>query len=361
MKPQVNLQTPHETVTRDLLEWYDRHRRDLPWRAKPGETAEPYRVWLSEIMLQQTTVATVRHRYAAFLERWPSVTALAEASLDDVLHEWQGLGYYARARNLHKCARVVAERPDAAFPTTEAELRELPGVGDYTAAAVAAIAFNEQAGPVDGNVIRVITRLHGIDDVMPAGKRAVSEAVEPLVPDDRPGDFAQAMMDLGATVCTPRNPACGICPWSRRCEARISGDPTAYPVKPAKKPRPTRYGRVFWMMDRDGRVAIRTRPEQGLLGGMIEFPSTNWRDDAWSDAEAAAEAPVPGEWSMLDGEVEHTFTHFHLRLSVMMLEPVSANELPEGCRLVAPDDFGREALPTVMKKVAAFATKHQSS
>jgi len=357
MKRQAS--SPEETSA--LLGWYDRHRRDLPWRAKPGETPDPYRVWLSEVMLQQTTVATVKNRYAAFLERWPTVAALAEASLDDVLHEWQGLGYYARARNLHRCAQAVAALPDARFPATEAGLRDLPGIGDYTAAAIAAIAFNQPTAAVDGNVIRVITRLRGIADVMPAGKAAVARAVEPLVPDDRPGDFAQAMMDLGATVCSPRNPRCELCPWQGMCVAARSRNPERFPAKPAKKQRPTRYGTVFWITDREGRVALRTRAEKGLLGGMAEFPSTDWRDVPWSSDEAIAEAPLVQSWTPLDGEVEHTFTHFHLKLAVLTGGPVSPNAIPEGYRLISPKAFSGEALPTVMKKVAALVAKAYSS
>lgn len=343
--------------TKALLEWYDRHRRTLPWRSEPGSKPDPYRVWLSEVMLQQTTVATVKNRYAAFLERWPTITALAEASLDEILHEWQGLGYYARARNLHRCAQAVAARPDAEFPTTEVELRELPGVGDYTAAAIAAIAFDEPAAPVDGNVIRVMTRLYAIEEVMPAGKTIVSEAMKPMVPEDRPGDFAQALMDLGATVCTPRKPTCALCPWQQDCTANKQGDQTQFPVKPVKKARPTRYGVVYWMADREGRVAVRTREEKGLLGGMTEFPSTSWREAPWSVEEAVSEAPVNQSWSEMAGGVEHTFTHFHLKLSVIAADPVSPNKLPEGCRLVAPDALADEALPTVMKKVAAAVAK----
>lgn len=352
-----------------LLDWYDRHGRSLPWRAARGETPDPYRVWLSEIMLQQTTVATVRKRFEAFLERWPTVVDLADASLDDVLHEWQGLGYYARARNLHRCARAVAARPDAAFPETEAGLRELPGIGDYTAAAIAAIAFDAPAAPVDGNVIRVIARFMAIGAEMPAHKGRIKDAVEPMVPPARPGDFAQAMMDLGATVCTPRKPACALCPWRADCRARASGDPLRFPVRPEKKQRPTRFGTVFWVRDSAGRVALRRRPEKGLLGGMMEFPSTGWRDDPWPPEEAAREAAralgraagqeVP--WRQLPGHVGHTFTHFHLELAVLTSGEVSGNAWPEGWRAVSPEDFPGEALPTVMKKVARFVDAVYSS
>ncbi|MBT4888428.1 MAG: A/G-specific adenine glycosylase [Rhodospirillales bacterium] len=272
-----------------LLDWYDLNRRELPWRhAQP----DPYHVWLSEVMLQQTTVVAVTPRYARFLERWPDIQALAEASLDDVLHEWQGLGYYARARNLHCCAQHIVAQDEGRFPDTEKALHDLPGVGDYTAAAIAAIAFGEPVAPVDGNVIRVISRLDALEQIMPTGKQVVQKRVTRLVPEDRPGDFAQAMMDLGAIVCTPRNPKCEICPWEEACKARAGGDAQSYPRKAPKKHKPTRYGVVFWLTDRSGRVMLRRREEKGLLGGMMEFPSTEWLEQAQSSEDVAFQAPV---------------------------------------------------------------------
>jgi len=335
-----------------LLDWYDVHRRDLPWRMAPGETADPYRVWLSEVMLQQTTVAAVTPRFARFLARWPSVEALAAASLDEVLHEWQGLGYYARARNLHRCAQTVAEAHGGRFPTTEAELRKLPGIGTYTAAAIAAIAFDQKATAVDGNVERVMARMFGVDRPLPAAKKDLAELARGLTPDIRTGDFAQAMMDLGATVCMPRRPRCAVCPWREGCVARAAGTAEQLPRRAPKAARPTRYGMAFWLEDGDGRVLLRKRPTEGLLAGLYEFPSTPWREDGWAADEALAHAPDPaGSYSVLGGEVVHVFTHFRLVLQVAKGAPCGAIE---GV-WAHPDDFGDYALPSVMKKVAKWA------
>ncbi|MGE0213544.1 MAG: A/G-specific adenine glycosylase, partial [Parvibaculaceae bacterium] len=295
-----------------LLAWYDRHRRVLPWRSAPGEAADPYRVWLSEIMLQQTTVAAVGRYFRDFTLRWPTVEALAAAPLDQVLAAWAGLGYYARARNLHACAKVVAGTHQGRFPSTSAALRTLPGIGAYTAGAIAAIAFGERAAAADANAERVIARLFAIDTPMPKAKAEITALLEPLVPEDRPGDFAQALMDLGATVCTPRKPQCLICPWTEECEGRRLGIAEALPRKAEKKARPTRRGVAFWIERRDGVVLLRRRPERGLLGGMLEVPSTAWAGKL--PADPSGEAPVAARWRKLPGTVEHTFTHFHLVL-----------------------------------------------
>ncbi len=341
----------------DLLSWYDRNRRDLPWRSRPGEAPDPYHVWLSEIMLQQTTVATVMPRYQAFLERWPTMATLAAALLDDVLHEWQGLGYYARARNLHRCAGVVNREYGGVFPDTESGLHALPGIGEYTAAAIAAIAFGKVTAPVDGNIIRVISRLEKIETPMPAGKKQIEAAVEAMVPAYRPGDFAQAMMDLGAMVCTPRNPKCNECPWAEGCRVHGSGEEDRFPVKKPKQSKPTRHGTVFWLVDGDGRVLLRRRPESGLLGGMMEFPSTEWEEKQTPNGEVLQQAPpYAGKWQALEGEVKHTFTHFHLRLTVWKARVGTCASLPNGY-WVFPNDFGNHALPTVMKKVAGHLDK----
>jgi A/G-specific adenine glycosylase len=333
-----------------LLDWYGRERRTLPWRS---DNPDPYRVWLSEVLLQQTTVATVKPRYQKFLERWPDVLALAAASLDDVLHEWQGLGYYARARNLHACAQKVVGDHGGRFPDTEDGLITLPGIGDYTAAAIAAIAFGQDTAPVDGNIIRVISRLDAMDDKMPAGKQRVKVRVSELAPPGRAGDFAQAMMDLGAGICTPKNPKCDRCPWVSECRATKQDDPALFPRKAAKKERPTRYGVVFWLTDGDGRVHLRRRAEKGLLGGMMEFPSTDWLEAQEDDATVAGQAPLPTTvWHALDGEVAHTFTHFHLRLQVWTGQTGESRNLDNGV-WVHPSDLGSHALPTVMKKVVA--------
>jgi A/G-specific adenine glycosylase len=278
----------------DLLRWYDRHRRRLPWRAEPGETPDPYRVWLSEIMLQQTTVGAVIPYYERFVSRFPTVQALAAAPLDTVLSAWAGLGYYARARNLHACARAVAA--SGGFPADLAALQALPGIGAYTAAAIGAIAFGIPAVPVDGNVERVASRLFAIEAPMPAAKPAIREAAARLGADPaaraRPGDFAQAIFDLGAGVCTPAAPGCAVCPWLAACAARRLGLQASLPRKAPKKDRPMRYGVHFWLTDDRRMVLLRTRPYQGLLGGMTELPGTPWRDTPWSMAEALGDAPM---------------------------------------------------------------------
>lgn len=344
---------PAPEVNRALLDWYDRHRRDLPWRARPGEPVDPYRVWLSEIMLQQTTVATVGPYFNAFLTRWPDVGALAAAELDDVLRAWAGLGYYARARNLHRCARVVAAEHGGAFPADEAALRDLPGIGRYTAAAVSAIAFDLPAVPVDGNVERVVARLFAVDESLPAAKPRLHDLAAGLTPDTRPGDFAQALMDLGATVCTPRRPACAICPLSEMCEGRRLGIAETLPRKMPKKPKPQRFGVAFWAVRPDGAVLLRRRPESGLLGGMMEVPSTEWRDRPWSEAEALEHAPLAADWRPLAGAVRHVFTHFGLELAVLACD-AGAGASADG-RWVAQEDLAAEALPTVMRKIVRHA------
>jgi len=339
-------------VSTELLKWYDAHRRDLPWRAAPGEAADPYRVWLSEIMLQQTTVATVTPYYGNFLTRWPRVHDLARATLDDVLHAWQGLGYYSRARNLHKCAGEVVRLRNGRFPETEAELRKLPGIGPYTAAAIAAIAFGRKATPVDGNIERVMARLHAVATPLPAAKKELKALAEALTPNTRAGDFAQALMDLGATVCKPKAAGCAACPLTTLCKAAAEADPARYPVKAPKKPRPTRHGVVFWTERADGAVLLRRRPEQGLLGGMMEFPSTPWRDEPWRDGAWDAAQPVAGQWTPLAGSVVHTFTHFRLELSVVTGHLVAGHADDGAGVWCRPDGFHAHALPTVMKKVA---------
>lgn len=352
--------TGNTSIADRLLDWYDEARRVLPWRACGDEKPAPYRVWLSEVMLQQTTVATVKPRFLKFLDRWPDVQSLANASLDDVLHEWQGLGYYARARNLYWCAQAVVTEHGGVFPDTEDGLRTLPGIGDYTAAAIAAIAFSRTTAPVDGNIIRVISRLDAIDDEMPSGKNVVKTRVATLVPPSRAGDFAQAMMDLGAGVCTPRNPDCDHCPWSDVCVATKQGDPARYPRKAAKKARPTRHGTVFWLEDKVGRVYLRRRSEKGLLGGMMEFPSTHWQETGDGEKEGVIEQQAPTQlrlWQPLAGEVEHTFTHFHLRLRVWKGCIDERNSLDNGY-WAHQEDFGDYALPTVMKKVVKLVGSH---
>lgn len=329
-----------------LLEWYDRNARVLPWRAPPGEDAtDPYRVWLSEVMLQQTTVAAVRPYFDAFTRRWPSVEALAAAPDADVMAAWAGLGYYARARNLLACARVVADRHGGVFPDTEEELRALPGVGLYTAAAIAAIAFGRRAVVVDANVERVVARLFAIATFMPAARVAIRAATEAITPDLRSGDFAQAMMDLGATICTVRSPACGICPLRLHCAAVLTADPAAFPVKAPKKIRPQRLGHGWWM-ERDGKLWLIRRPDKGLLGGMRALPASDW-----SEAPDAA-PPLSAQWTTVDQPVSHIFTHFALALTVHhahldgLADPAGEGEWWPIDRL---DDAG---LPTLFRRAA---------
>jgi A/G-specific adenine glycosylase len=340
-----------------LLVWYDRHRRALPWRVRPGETADPYRVWLSEIMLQQTTVKTVAPYYARFLKRWPSVQALAAASLDDVLRAWAGLGYYARARNLHACARVVVERHGGSFPDTIEALGGLAGIGDYTAAAIAAIAFDRPAVPVDGNVERVVARLFAVEDELPAGKLEIKRLAQSLLPARRAGDFAQALMDLGAGICSPKRPACALCPWSEACAARARGEQETFPRKAVKREGRLRRGAAFVVMRADERVLLRRRPEKGLLGGMSEVPGSDWSHD-FDVARALDAAPrlrATMAWRRLPGMVRHVFTHFPLELTVFAADVPRATAAPKGARWVERADLAGEALPNLMRKVIAHA------
>lgn len=346
-----NESTPPAEIAAALLEWYGANARVLPWRAPPTAAAarkapDPYAVWLSEVMLQQTTVATVGPRFLAFLRRWPTVEALAAAALDDVLGEWAGLGYYARARNLHKCAAEIATR--GAFPDTEEELRALPGIGAYTAAAVAAIAFDKPAVVVDGNVERVMARLFAIATPLPAAKPALKEAAASLWPGARSGDFAQALMDLGAGVCTPRNPQCAACPLRICCLAFSSGEPAAFPKRASKTPKPKRYGAAFVLFDGARQAIVEKRPEKGLLGGMLGFPGTPWETAA---PNASAYAPLSADWRRA-GAIEHTFTHFHLQLDVYRARA------PQGFRRRKSQQWiarGESRLPTVMRKALVCA------
>ena len=338
---------------RALLSWYDRHRRSLPWRAEPGRIADPYRVWLSEIMLQQTTVTAVIPYYERFVSRFPTVEALANAPLEDVLSLWAGLGYYARARNLHACAKAVAAL--GAFPGDIEGLKALPGIGVYTAAAIAAIGFGVPAVPIDGNVERVTSRLFAITESLPAAKKPIAEAAARLGSDPdaraRPSDFAQALFDLGASVCSPTSPACGVCPWMEQCQARQQGIAAELPRKAPKKARPVRHGVSFWLTDPDRRVLLRRRPESGLLGGMAELPGTPWRESPWPDEEALGFAPQPASWRPA-GEVRHGFTHFELRIRLYAAEVPSIT----GEGFIRPvSALDEEALPSVMRKCVRTA------
>ncbi len=342
-----------------LLAWYDRHRRRLPWRALPGVTADPYAVWLSEIMLQQTTVTAVKPYFETFLSRWPRVADLAAAKVEDVMTAWAGLGYYARARNLHKCAHVVAADYAGVFPDTEEGLRALPGIGPYTAAAIAAIAFGRRAVVVDGNVERVMARLFAVTEPLPKSKPVLVAHAGHLTPETRTGDYAQAVMDLGATVCTPKSPKCGICPWAEPCAARREGIAETLPAKIKKAATPTRYGIAFWMVRKDGAVLLRRREAKGLLGGMTEVPSTEWRAKRWSAAEAQDALPFAKGWRALPGLVSHTFTHFHLEFTVMAanLTDAQAKTLGKDALWTPLTRIGDAGLPSVMAKVAKHAMK----
>ena len=340
-----------------LLAWYDRHARELPWRALPGAIPDPWAVLVSEIMLQQTTVATVRGRHALFLARFPTPAALAGASEDEVLHAWQGLGYYRRARALHACARAIVQAHAGRLPPDLASLRALPGLGPYTAAAVAAITFGLPVVPVDGNVARVLARLAGVEHPLPAARRIIDALAADLAPagdEGRPGDFAQALMDLGATVCTPRNPRCRACPWQEPCAARARGLAAKLPLRAERPVRPSRLGTAFVLRRADGAVLLRRRPTTGLLPGMIELPSTPW-DVARPGHDAATDplafAPAPGDWRPLPGTVRHAFTHFSLSLQIL----VAAGAEPTPGFWCRPEEFGALALPTLTRKLLAHA------
>jgi A/G-specific adenine glycosylase len=346
-----------------LLAWYDRHRRTLPWRAPKGERADPYCVWLSEIMLQQTTVRAVAPYYARFLARWPDVGALAAAPLDEVLKAWAGLGYYARARNLHACARTVVERHSRAFPASEGELRALPGIGDYTAAAIAAIAFDLVASPVDGNIERVVARLFAVEEPLPGAKLRLRELARAITPQKRAGDFAQAMMDLGATICSPRKPVCALCPWNEGCAAFARGDAGTFPRRTPKREGALRRGAAFVARRADGYLLLRTRLSNGLLGGMTEVPTTAWSAD-FDEGAALKNAPIfsrqlGGEsgmaWRRMAGVVRHVFTHFPLELSIYVADVAAGTPAPEGARWAKMSELGGEALPSLMRKVVAHA------
>jgi A/G-specific adenine glycosylase len=366
-----------------LLAWYDIDRRVLPWRAGPGETAEPYRVWLSEIMLQQTTVAAVADYYRKFVKRWPKVEALAAAPLDEVLAAWAGLGYYARARNLHQAAKLVAAA-GGHFPKTVEGLRQLPGIGAYTAGAIAAIAYDAREAAMDANAERVIARLFAVEAPLPGAKAKLAELCRSLLPPKRSGDFVQALMDLGATLCTVKHPACGRCPWSADCQARKREIQETLPLKAPKAARPLRRGAAFVAYDKTGAVLLLKRPEKGLLGGMLQPPLGPWGEDFPSRDEALAQAPFKAAWKKCPGIVRHTFTHFELEVEVWVAQlsnkqklswPANAGHPGDAGRMggvdtpplcakgghdgsgkwVLPEKLGSVALPTVMRKILAQA------
>lgn len=345
-----------QPITTRLLLWYDSHHRTLPWRISPRErlagiTADPYRIWLSEIMLQQTTVEAVKSYFRVFTEKWPTVMDLAAASQDDVLRAWAGLGYYSRARNLKKCAHIICAEYGGRFPSDLTSLKSLPGIGDYTAAAIASIAFDLPTAVVDGNVERVITRLYALASPLPFAMPEIRTYMQALTPDERSGDFAQAMMDLGAMICTPRRPACVICPLNDNCQALKTADPEFFPVKAPKKEKPMRVGAAFIAVS-NGEVYLRGRAETGLLGGMAEVPTTSWTARLDGETELDA-APFPANW-IATGNITHVFTHFELRLKIYKAHDVE-KDIAAGGWWVKVDKLGGEALPTVMKKAIAAA------
>ena len=337
-----------------MLAWWDVHRRELPWRAKPGETQTPYRVWLSEILLQQTTATGATPYFHEFVRRWPDIGALAAAPIENIIQSFAGLGYYSRARNLHACAKAVVAA-GGEFPSDEAELRALPGVGPYTASAVAAIAFGRPAAPVDGNIARVLSRLLAFPEPIAANRGAIGAAARALTPCERPGDYAQALMDIGATICRPRNPVCGICPLSGGCLAARSGVPESYPGRPEKRHRPEKAGAAFFAVRPNGAFLARRRPPRGLLASTMELPGGAWRVGGLEIVDAA-EAPFAAAWVRLPESIEHVFTHFTLRLGLYaagagLIEP------PEGCQWVSPDEIGQAGFSGLMRKAAEAALR----
>jgi len=337
-----------------LLDWYDRHRRRLPWRPPAGERADPYRVWLSEIMLQQTGVKTVGPYFEKFLARWPDVRALGSASLDDVLRMWAGLGYYSRARNLHACAVAVLRDHAGAFPDTEEGLQALPGIGPYTASAIAAIAFDRRTMPVDGNIERVVSRLYAVEQPLPQAKPLIQQLAATLLGPTRAGDSAQALMDLGSSICTPKKPACALCPLNDDCAARLRGDPETFPRKAPRKSGTLRRGAAF-IVTRGDELLVRSRPEKGLLGGMTEVPGSDWLAGQ-EDEAALRQAPLlkgVARWHRKAGVVTHVFTHFPLELVIYTAKVAARTRPPAGMRWVPMATLDDEALPNVMRKAIA--------
>lgn len=340
-----------------ILAWYDIHARDMPWRVAPadkqaGVRPDAYAVWMSEIMLQQTTVAAVTAYFQRFMARWPTVGDLAAARDSDVMGEWAGLGYYARARNLLKCARVVVAEHGSVFPADHAALLKLPGIGPYTAAAISSIAFDLRHVVVDGNVERVMARMFNEHTPLPAAKPILTAHAERLTPDQRPGDYAQAVMDLGATICSPKSPACGICPWRDPCAARVNGSAPDLPKKTPKKAKPVRHGTVYLAQRSDGAWLLETRPDSGLLGGMRGWPGSDWVD---ASLPRPCAPPFDADWTKVNGEVRHTFTHFHLMLDVMVAQVTDA--APSTGAFLPREDFRPSDLPTVMRKAFDLAQK----
>ena len=348
-----------------LLSWYDKSARTLPWRVSPhdrknGKIPDPYKVWLSEIMLQQTTIPTVTSYYKKFLTTWPTIQDLANANEDDVLIAWAGLGYYTRARNLKKCADILVRDFNAKFPRTEAELLKLPGIGAYTAAAIMSIAFNLPATVVDGNVERVISRLFSIKTPLPDAKKTIKQYASQLISPNRAGDYSQAIMDLGATICSPTKPKCTVCPWHSNCSASFNNNPEKFPIKKPRNPKPTRYGFAFVAIRKDGAILLRKRPPNGLLASMAEVPGSNW--DITNQANQSQNnlkfAPLKGNWQKIAKPVRHTFTHFHLNVGIWYTQVDNNTSAPEGHWWSSQTSLANEPLPTVMHKIIASSLEH---
>jgi A/G-specific adenine glycosylase len=352
VSPKPKVKAARQPEARRLLVWYDEHRRILPWRALSGVVPDPYRVWLSEIMLQQTTVAAVGPYFQKFIKRWPTVKRLAKAKRMDVMRMWAGLGYYRRATLLHECAKIICAKYDGRFPETEVELRALPGFGPYTTAAVSAIAFDQRANVVDGNVERVMARLFSVKTPLPWAKDELRKLAATLLPSARYGDYAQALMDLGATICTPRNPKCGLCPWTSACRARAENIAGTLPYRVKAKERPVRRGIAFVLVNKKNGILLRQRPNEGLLAGMMEVPSSEWREGVMPQLDdVKKEMPARVKWTLLPGSVTHVFSHFELELAVA----VAASTRPVKGTWVPFDRLKEEALPSVMRKIVQYA------
>lgn len=346
-------------LEKNLLAWYDSHQRALPWRAVPGHAPNPYHVWLSEIMLQQTTVATVKDYFSRFVTRWSVIEDLAKATLDEVFHNWQGLGYYSRARNLHNCAQTLVRDFKGILPHDEKVLQMLPGIGPYTAAAIAAIAYNQPIVPVDGNVVRVFSRFFALETPLLDLKKEVYAIAGRMIPSHRSGDFAQSLMDLGATVCRPRNPLCVSCPLQKACEGNRKGIANQLPRPAVKGIKPRRYGIAFWVENDEKNILLEKRPDKGLLAGLIGLPTTPWRDIPWLESDGLkTETPMGVEaWEYLPEIVRHTFTHFHLELRIAK----GRSNIPQKGLWSSFDNLESHAFPTVMKKVIQAVMKASSS
>jgi len=345
-----------KTFRKKMLRWYEKHRRVLPWRALPNEVPDPYHVWLSEIMLQQTTVQAVIPYFINFTQKWPTIYGLAQADNDDVMHNWAGLGYYARARNLHKCAKHIVSDHGGVFPSNQSELKKLSGIGEYTSAAITSIAFDKPSVVVDGNVERVMARLHAVEAPVPKGKSILKEYAAYYSEgfSNSPGDYAQSLMDLGATICTPKSPKCSICPISNYCQAHATCSEEKYPVRESKKVKPNRYGYVYWITNNKGEVLIHKRPDKGLLGGMYGFPTTEWRED--NAANVHPNFIINQQMNKHKTTIKHVFTHFNLYLTIFWVS-LDENDIPHNYLWVSKNKINEIGLPTTFDKVRKIMFK----